>query len=88
MANVAEAADEIQTMIQNWIDANDLDQTLEDLHQIPRAIQEAFSHYAEQLRESTNLAERLPDAIEEAGAQMSGIADSLQEAIRFGVQQQ
>jgi len=87
VANVTEAADEIQTMIQDWIDANDLDQTLEDLHQIPRAIQEAFSHYAEQLRESTNLKESIPDAIEEAGAAMNGIAEGLREAIQYGVQQ-
>lgn len=86
MANVREAADEIQGMIQNWIDANDLDQTLEDLHEIPRAIQAAFSNYAEQLRESTNLKEGIPEAIAQAGAQMNGIADGLQETIQYGVQ--
>ena len=86
MADVHEAADQIKDMITQWIDANDLDQTLEDLHEIPRAVQEAFGHYAERLREDTNVKESIPEAVAEASASMSGIADQLQEAIGFGVQ--
>lgn len=87
MANVADAAQEIKQTIVQWMDANDLDQTLEDLHEIPRAIQDAFLQYADQLRDNTNLAERIPEAISEAGSSMAGIADELQQTIRFGVQQ-
>lgn len=86
MANVHEAADGIKEMILQWIDANDLDQTLEDLHEIPRAVQEAFRQYSDRLRDDTNLSERIPEAIAEASAAMSGIADQLRETISFGVQ--
>lgn len=86
MADVSGAADDIRSMVQNWFDANDLDQTLENLHEFPRAIQEAFSALADQLRENSNLAERIPDAVQEAAGQMTGIAESLQEALGFGVQ--
>ena len=87
VANVHDAADQISEMIRNWMDANDLDQTLEDLHEIPRAIEGAFSRYAEQLSEDTNLKESIPEAVREAAAAMAGIADELQQEIRFGVQQ-
>jgi hypothetical protein len=73
-------------MITNWLDANDLDETLENLHEFPRAMQAAFHQYSEQLREHTNLAERIPEAVAEASGRMSGIADELQQAITFGVQ--
>lgn len=86
MADVHSAADDIKGMIRQWIDANDLDKTLEDLHYVPRAIQEAFRDYAERLREDTHLTERIPEAIAEAAAAMAGIADQLQETISFGVQ--
>lgn len=87
MANVSEAADQLRELVQNWADANDLDQTLEDLHEWPRAMQEALHNYAENLRENTNLGEHIPDVIEEAGADMQGIADKLKETIQYGVQQ-
>jgi methyl-accepting chemotaxis protein len=87
MADVHAASDEIKSLVNEWTDANDLDQTLEDLHYIPRAVQEALAHYAEQLRESTQLAPHIADAVEEAASGMAGIADSLQEQIRYGVQQ-
>lgn len=86
MANVHDAADEIKQMIQNWMDANDLDQTLEDLHEIPRAIQDAFSRYADKLREDTHLQASIPDAVDEAAAAMAGIGDELQHEIQYGVQ--
>ena len=86
MANVREAADQIQEMIQDWIDANDLDETLEDAHEIPRAVQAAFSAYAEKLREDTNLAEQIPEAFAEAADSMAGVADALHEKTTFGVQ--
>lgn len=86
MANVREAADQIQEMIQDWIDANDLDETLEDAHQIPRAVQAAFANYAEKLREDTNLGEHIPEAFAEAADGMSGLADALHEKTTFGVQ--
>lgn len=86
MANVHEAADQIKEMVQEWIDANDLDQTLEDLHEIPRAIEDAFSNYAEKLREDTNLGDHISEAVAEAASDMAGVADKLHEAIDFGVQ--
>lgn len=86
MADVHAVADEIQGLIQEWVDANDLDQTLEGLHEIPRAIQSAFGHLAEQLRENANLAERIPESIMEEAGNMGGSADRLREAIGFGVQ--
>lgn len=87
MADVHSAADEIRGMIQNWIDANDLDETLEHAHEFPRAVQDSFSHYAEQLRENTNLDRRIADAFDEAASAMAGIADQLHEQTTFGVQQ-
>ena len=86
MANVIEAADQVRQTIGQWMDANDLDSTLEDLHEFPRAVQETFSHLAEQLREHTNLKEGISEAVMEAANGMAGIADSLREAIGFGVQ--
>lgn len=86
MADVHSATDDIRNTVQNWMDANDLDQTLEDLHHIPRSVQVMFREFAEKLREDTNLDPRIAEAVDEAGAQMQGIADGLQEEIGFGVQ--
>jgi hypothetical protein len=86
VANVTEAADQIKEMIQEWIDANDLDETLEGAHEIPRAVQEAFASYAERLREDTNLAEHIPEAFAQAAADIQGVADALHEKTTFGVQ--
>jgi GTP cyclohydrolase I len=86
MADVQAAADEIEGMVRQWMDANDLDETLEGLHQIPRAVQKAFNHLAEKLSEDTNLADRVHEAVAEAGTRMTGIADELQDQLTFGVQ--
>lgn len=86
MADVQAAADEIEGMIRQWMDANDLDETLEGLHEIPRAFQKALAHLSEELSENTNLADRIPEAVAEAGARMTGIADELQSQLTFGVQ--
>lgn len=86
MADVKDAVDDIQGTVQNWMDANDLDQTLEGLHEIPRGVQAMFSNFAERLREDTHLDPDLAEAVAEAGAQMNGIADMLEERIGFGVQ--
>lgn len=86
MARVGDAADDIKGAIVSWADANDWDETLEHLHEIPRAIQEAFGQYADQLRDNTNLKDSIPDAVAEAASRMAGIADDLQQEIRFGAQ--
>jgi hypothetical protein len=87
MADVHAVADEIRGMIHSWIDANDLDETVEHAHELPRAVQEEFAAFAEQLRESTNLDPRIADAFEEAASSMAGTADQLHEQTTFGVQQ-
>jgi hypothetical protein len=86
MADVQGASDQIKELVQDWIDANDLDETLENLHYFPRAMEEAFSNFAEKLREDTQLGEHIPEAVAEAGSDMNGIADKLQQAIDYGVQ--
>jgi methyl-accepting chemotaxis protein len=86
MADVHAAADEIKGMIRQWFDANDLDQTLEGLHEIPRAVQESFKQLADELSENTNLSDRIHEAVAEAGARMTGIADELESQLTFGVQ--
>lgn len=86
MARVGDAADDIRNAIVGWADANDWDETLEHLHEIPRAIQEAFSQYAELLRENTNLKDSIPEAVADAASAMAGIADNLRQEIQFGAQ--
>jgi hypothetical protein len=87
MADIHAYTDEIRGAIHDWIDANDLDGTVEHAHEFPRAIQEEFAAFAERLRESTNLAPRIAEAFEEAASSMAGIADQLHEQTTFGVQQ-
>lgn len=86
MAQVGDAAEDIKSTIIGWADANDWDETLEHLHEIPRAIQEAFSQYADRLREDTNLKDSIPEAVDDAASRMAGIADHLQQEIQFGAQ--
>lgn len=87
MSDVHSAADGIKETVLEWTDANDLDTTLEDFHELPRALEDAMHDYAQRLRENTNLSDHIPEAIEEAASQMAGIADHLKEAIQYGVQQ-
>ena len=86
MAQVGDAAEDIRNTIQGWADANDWDETLEQLHEVPRSIQDAFARYAELLRENTHIDRKIPDVIAEAASDMAGIADKLQETITFGAQ--
>jgi len=87
MADVHSAADQIREMISGWFDANDLDETVEHAHELPRALEGEFAFFAEKLRENTNLDPRIADAFAEAASSMAGIADALHEKTTFGVQQ-
>lgn len=65
-------------------DAQQIHETLVNLHDVLRAVQETYQRIADQLPE-TGTKESYADSVSEAASALSGIADKLQAEVGGGV---